>query len=399
MNQNNLTQEKITVNYQICKRCICDTTIPGIIFDNDSICNYCHAHDTLEKYYPLNEKGQQQFHKLVGEIKTKGRKQRYDCVIGVSGGTDSTYCLYLAKKYGLRPLAVHLDNSWNTETAISNINTTTDRLDIDLRIVKCDWEEFKELQIAFLRASISDVEIPTDVGIIATLYQVAAEVGVKYVFNGHSFRVEGLSPTGWTYMDGKYINSIYRKFTGKKLKHFPNLTISKLIYYSLFKGIKLIPFLSYFEYDKEKVKEQLESDLDWKYYGGHHFESVYTRWVITNLLQEKFGIDKRIVEFSAHVRSGQMTREKALASIKEPVLQDIEVTQKCLKQLGLTKKEYDRIMSTEPRTFLDYSSYFFLIRLFKIPIRIACSLNILPQIFYEKYFNWDYRALKTHYSS
>lgn len=383
----------------ICSRCISDTSIPGIRFDDKGVCNFCRAHDQLEKQFPLNEVGQQKLNQLVAKIKSKGRNKKHDCIIGVSGGTDSTYCLYMAKKLGLRPLAVHLDNGWDTDTAISNMEKAATKLDVDLKTITCDWEEYKDLQISFLKASVSDAEIPTDVGILCVLYRTAAEEGVRYVLNGHSFRVEGLSPTGWTYMDGRYINSVYRRFGNGKLKSFPNLTIADLFYYAFVKRIRVVPLLAYVDYRKEDAKKILEEEIGWTYYGGHHFESIYTRLVITNLLPKKFKIDKRIVEYSAYIRSGQMTREQALEAIKEPLPEDKDIAEYCRNKLELTAEQFDEILSSEPKTFLDYPTYYPMIRALRLPIRLACMFNFLPQIFYEKYFNWDHSALRSHYAS
>lgn len=384
-------------NQTICKRCICDISIPGIIFDDEGVCNFCRAHDQLEKEYPLNEAGKQKLNRLVEKIKAKGKNKKYDCVIGVSGGADSTYCLYTAKKLGLRPLAVHLDNHWDTDVAVNNIEKAVEALNIDLKTIKCDRNEFKDIQISFLKASVSDAEIPTDVAIISTLYKVAAEEGLHYVINGHSFRMEGLSPTGWTYMDGRYIQSVHKRFGNKKLESFQNLTISNLLYYIFIERIKVIPLLSYINYNKQDSKSLLEKELGWVDYGAHHFESIYTRFVITNLLPKKFKIDKRIVEYSAYIRSDQMSREQALEAIKEPLPQDNDIAKYCRNKLGLTSEEFERILTLKPRTFLDYPTNFQIIMWFKLPIKIACMLHILPRIFYEKYFNWDYRSLKRHY--
>ena len=381
-----------------CSRCISDTSIPGIQFDDRGICNFCKAHDELEKLYPLNEIGQKKLNHLLDKIRSKGKNKKYDCIVGVSGGTDSTYCLYLAKKFGLRPLAVHLDNGWDTEIAQDNIKKVTTKLGVELKTVSCNWEEFKDLQVSFLKASVSDAEIPTDIAIAGVLYRVAVEEGIHYVLNGHSFRAEGLSPTGWTYMDGKYIKSIFKRFGKTTLENFPNLTIYEMFYYTIIKRIRVVPLLAYINYSKEESKKILADELDWTYYGGHHFESIYTRFVITNLLLKKFKIDKRIVEYSAYVRSGHMTREQALEVIKEAIPEDKEIAEYCRDKLGFTAEEFEAIWSSEPRTFLDYPTYFPIIKMMGFPIKIACRLGLLPHIFYQKYFNWDYRALKTHYS-
>jgi N-acetyl sugar amidotransferase len=283
----------MTNNKKICSRCVLDTTVPDIRFDDKGICNYCKMHDELEKKYPLNELGEQNFKKLIEEIKAKGKNKEYDCVVGVSGGRDSTYTLYTAVKQGLRPLAVHFDNGWNSEIAVNNIKKATTKLNVDLHTVVADWEEFKDLQLSFLKASVPDAEIPTDYVIISVLYQMAAEINTDYILNGHSFRTEGMSPQGWTYMDGRYVKSVHRKFGKAELKSFPILSLSKLVFYAVIKRIKFIHLLEYMDYDQEQAGEVLKKELDWIYYGGHHHENIYTHFFQSYYCPQKFNIDKR----------------------------------------------------------------------------------------------------------
>jgi len=199
-------------NHRICSRCILGTTVPDIRFDEKGVCNYCKIHDKFEEKYPLNENGKEKLRELINKIKLKGKNKKYDCVVGISGGTDSTYCLYLIKKMGLRPLAVHLDNGWDSQIAVDNMKKAVEKLGVDLKTIKVDWEEFRDLQISFLKASVPDAEIPTDIAIYSILYRVAAELGVHFVLNGHSFRTEGTAPISWTYMDGKYLESVHKRF-------------------------------------------------------------------------------------------------------------------------------------------------------------------------------------------
>lgn len=376
----------MTDNKKICVRCVSDTSIPNIRFDNKGVCNFCKVHDKLEELYPLDEHGQQRLNQLIAKIKDKGENKKYDCVVGISGGTDSTYSLYMAKKLGLRPLAVHLNNTWNTDIAMENMKKTVTKLGVDFREIHCDWEEFKDLQISFLKASVPEAEIPTDVAIHAILHQVAAEEGIKYVLLGHSFRTEGIAPIGWTYMDGKYINSVQKMFGNTELKSFPNLTISSVFYYTFIKRIKVIPLLNYFKYSKEDARKILEKELDWTYYGGHHFESVYTHFIIVCLLWKKFKIDKRKINFSAHIRSGLMTREQALERLKEEPSVKEGIAGYCIERLGLTTKDFEDIMALPPKSFYDYPTYYPIISAFKFPIKIACKLNMFSPVLYEKFF-------------
>lgn len=371
---------------KICSRCILDTTVPDIHFDKDGVCNYCKIHDELEKAHPLTEEGERYFQSLINKIKQDGKGKEYDCVVGVSGGRDSTYTLYVAVEMGLRPLAVHFDNGWNSDLAVSNIKNVTDKLGVDLYTHVADWEEFKDLQISFLKASVSDAEVPTDYAILSVLYKVAHENGINYIFNGHSFRTEGVAPIGWTYMDGRYIRTIQRQFGTLPLTSFPIMSLTDLLYYTFVKRIQVINVPEYIEYEHEKVGRILESQVGWKYYGGHHHESLYTVFFQSYYLPQKFDIDKRKLEYSALIRSGQMTRKSALEEIKTPYPYDKEIVDYTISKLGLSKEEFNEIMAAKPRSFKDYPSYYPIIKSCGYPIKLACNLNLLPPIFYEKYF-------------
>ncbi|WP_292393425.1 N-acetyl sugar amidotransferase [Methanoculleus sp. UBA303] len=371
--------------YQICSRCVSDTTIPDIQFDGKGICNFCQIHDSLDKQFPLDGRGEQKLNQIVEKIQKDGQAQKYDCIVGISGGADSTFCLYMAKKLGLRPLAVHFDNGWNSEASVSNIKNAIRKLEIDLKWITADFEEFCDIQRSFLKASVPDAETPTDLAIHAVLHRTAAENGVKWIINGMNFRTEGIQPLKWSYTDGRYVRSVQEEYGRRPLVMYPNLTISDMINFSLFKGIKTVPLLAYMDYSKEETKDILKREVDWTDYGGHHFESFYTRFVITDILWNKFRIDKRKVQLSAAVRSGKLTRYEALEVLKAPPSGDPEVTGIVLGKIGVTEEEFGEILSLPPKTFLDYSTSYPLIRVLKWPIKLACSLNLIPRIFYEKY--------------
>ncbi|MDY6836316.1 MAG: N-acetyl sugar amidotransferase [Chloroflexota bacterium] len=374
-------------NYQICLRCVSDTSIPGIRFDANGVCNFCEAHDRMEQQFPLNVQGPSKLDQLVQEIKDRGRNKEYDCVVGVSGGRDSTYTLYTAVQNGLRPLAVHFDNGWNSEIAVSNIKAATSKLNIDLHTVVADWDEFRDLQKSFLLASVPDAEIPTDYVIISVLYQAAAEVGTRYILSGHSFRTEGIAPKGWTYMDGRYLKSVHHRFGNRRLTSFPILSLSGLLYYTLVKRIRYISLLAYTHYTHKEAQKVLEKELGWVYYGGHHHENVYTHFFQSYLCPHKFHVDKRKIEYSALVRSRQMTREFALQELHENphYPYDKEIVNYAITKLGLTKEEFNSIMSSSIKTFHDYPSYNPVIQASRIPIKVACTLHMLPPLVYEKY--------------
>jgi len=362
------------MEYKICSQCIMDTTVQDIKFDEEGVCNYCKLHDELERRYPLDDKTQQTLENIVDEIKKVGEGKKYDSILGVSGGTDSTYCLYVAKKLGLRPLAVHFDNGWNSEIAVRNIQNTTSKLDVDLQTYVVDWDEFKDLQIAFLKASTPDTEIVTDIAIKSTLYRVAAEEGIRYIINGVSFRTEGKVPPLWSHGDGRYIESVYKEFgPNHKLKSFPNFMMKDLIYYGFIKKIKFIRLLYYVDYNKEDVVKLLKKELDWESYGHKHYESVFTRFFQSYILPKKFNIDKRKVHYSALVRSGQIIRKDALAKMKDPPIDEEharEDKEYVMKKLELSEKQWDEIMSLPKKTFLDYPTYYPTIKKLKTPLKL-----------------------------
>jgi len=286
---------------------------------------------------------------------------------------------------GLRPLAVHFDNGWDSDIAVSNIKRITEKLNVDLNTHVADWEEFKDLQKAFLWASVSDAEVPTDYVILSVLYSAAKDNRVKYILNGHSFRTEGVAPIGWTYMDGRYIRGIQAKFGTKKITSFPIMSMSELLYYTFIKRIQVINVPEFIPYEHEKVNQVLEKELGWQYYGGHHHESVYTEFFQSYYLPKKFNIDKRKLEFSALIRSGQMEREAALQELIKPYQYNPEIVDYTVNKLDLSQEEFRQIMEEPPKSFKDYPSYFSAIRVCRSPIKIACNLSLLPHVFYEKY--------------
>ena len=359
-----------SINLSSCSRCLYDSSIPEIIFNEKGVCNFCITHDELEKQYPLNEIGQKKFERLIRKVKKSGYKKKYDCIIGISGGRDSTYTLYKSVQLGLRPLAVHFDNGWNSEIAVNNIQKVVKKYDIDLITIVADWEEFKDLQLSFLKASVSDAEIPTDVAFHGALIDVAAKEKLKYIFIGHSFRTEGIVPKGWTYMDGRYVSSVHKKFGKVKIKSFSNLTLLRFIYFNIIKQIKIIPFLNYMNYDKEIMGKEIEKIMDWVDYGGHHFENIYSKFFHYHFLPKKFGIDKRKLVLSAKIRSLKISKEEAVEELeKKPIEDDPELIKYTISKLGLTDYEYQKILQAPIKTFNDYPTYYNWITFFNNHVR------------------------------
>jgi N-acetyl sugar amidotransferase len=371
----------------LCTRCILDNSATDIWFNDQGVCKYCEIHDEMEKLHPLGPGSEGNLSTILNKIKEKGKNKTYDSIVGVSGGRDSTYTLLMAVKLGLRPLAVHFDNGWNSDISVKNIKKACDKLKVPLFTIVADWEEFKDLQVSFLKASTPDADVPTDYAIYSVLYDVANKEGVRYILNGHSFRTEGTSPVSWTYMDPLYVSDVHRRFGKiKRIRSFPHMTLLKLFWYSFIKGIREVRLMEYIDYRKNEVDEILQKELGWEYYGGHHHENLYTKFFQSYFLPTKFKIDKRKTELSALVRSGQISREEALNELQlSPYKYDEKTVEYARIKLDLTKSEFDEIINLPQKSHEDYKTYLPFIKFFRLPIRIATRLHILPHILFLKY--------------
>jgi N-acetyl sugar amidotransferase len=351
-------------NKKTCSMGVWDETVPGITFDEIGISNYCRLMEKLMEAYPRGERGLEFWKKLVSRISESGSGKCYDCVIGVSGGTDSSYLLWLAKEYGLRPLAVNLDNGWNSDISVKNIRKMTKALNIDLDTYVIDYEEIKDLLRTYMKAGLPWIDMPSDLAIKAVLYRIANREKIKYVLRGNDFRSEGTQPREWTYGDGKQLKYLHQKFGRIKLKTFPNYTLKDILFYSLVKGIKSIYPYYYLDYQKKTAQRFLKENFNWEYYGGHHFENLFTRFAISYWSYEKFGIDKRIITLSAQVMSGEIKRDEALNMLSSKPYSDSEkkiMLDYVLKKLDLTLEEFDQIMKSPNKSFYDYPSDYKLI--------------------------------------
>lgn len=343
-----------------CSKCIMRTEDdPLISFNNDGVCNHCQLYEQVSKQRIKSYANQQALSSLVNQIKKSGGK--YDCIIGLSGGVDSSYVAYLVKKLELNPLAVHLDNGWNSELAVKNIENIVSKLGIDLYTYVIDWEEFKDLQLAYLKASVVDIEALTDHAIVSVLYQQASKYGVKYILNGSNVTTEGVLPSSWVHYKNDLINirDIQKKFGTKKIKTFPTLGLLKAFYYKKIKGIKAISILNYITYNKFKAKETIIKELEWRDYGGKHYESIFTRFYQAYILPEKFNIDKRRSHLSTLVCSGQLTKQEASEEIKKPICDENTLKEDIayvIKKFGLKEEEFELIMNEKPIPHTQYKS-------------------------------------------
>lgn len=347
---------------KICSVGIWDESVPGITFDENGKSNYALLHEKLMEAYPRGKKGKQDWETLISEIKKHGRNKQYDCIIGISGGTDSCYLLHLAKENGLRPLAVNLDNGWNSDIAVKNIKKMTTALNIDLETYVVDYEEIKDLIKCYMKAGLPWIDMPTDLAIKSILYKMAAREGVKYILRGNDFRSEGSQPTAWTYGDGRQLNALHKKFGKVRLKTHPNYTLTNLLYFGIIRKIKSIYPFYYLDYNKNEAQKFLAEKYGWEYYGGHHYENIFTRFVMSYWLYEKFGIDKRKITLSAQVLSGEISRNKAVDEIaKLPYDKETEqsMIEYVCKKLDLKRQDFDVLFTSPNKSYKDYPSYSF----------------------------------------
>lgn len=387
-NKKNLSTEKYS-RMRICTRCISTEDTPGISFNEDGLCNYCQMHEEMEQEYPTGAEGKKILADIVVAIKKTGRGRKYDCVLGVSGGCDSSYLLYKLKEMGLRILAVHFDNTWNSDIATTNIYKVLKKLDIDLYTHVVDNKEYDDIYRSFLKASVKEIDAPTDIALITTLYQAASKNKVKYIIDGHSFRTEGIVPTGFVYMDGKYIDSVQRKFGTYKFKTYPNLWILHWFKWMMIDGVKRVRPIYYMDYDKEKTKKVLAEKFGWQWYGGHHMENRFTYFAVNYYMPVKFNADLRGPELSGLIRAGHITRDEAFKRLAEPKQIDKGIIELVQKRLGISDQELEKYMKAPNKTFRDYKTYKTFFENFKWLFWVLYKLNFVPQSFYIKYTSKD----------
>lgn len=366
-----------------CKRCILTSkNVKNITFDVDGICEYCRYYDKVVQNLGSETQKTLWIKNKIAEIKKSGEGQAYDCILGVSGGIDSSYLAYWAKENGLRPLIVHFDNGWNSELATENIRNICEKLNFELNTHVINWEEFKELQLSYIKAGVIDIEALTDHAIMTTIYKIAVKYRIKYTLNGFNFATEAIMPRGWVFdkADWENIKDIYQKFgNGKSIKSFPHLNFYKRLYYHLFLKLESIQVLNYIPYTKQMAKEIITSRFSWRDYGGKHYESVFTKFYQAYILPTRFKVDKRLAHLSSLICSGQITKEEALSEMNKPLYSVNDLKQEkeyVLKKLGMDEAEFDKLMSSPARKHEDFKTekiywnrYFRLIKILKLKFK------------------------------
>jgi N-acetyl sugar amidotransferase len=371
---------------QRCTRCIMsDRDDRRITFDAAGVCSHCHRYDRLLAARVVDPRiRESSLDQLVAAMRRAGRGRDYDCVVGVSGGVDSMYTLWLACSLGLRPLAVHLDNGWNSTLAVANIERAIRRLEVDLSTLVLDWEEFRDLQVAFLKASTPDAEVPTDHAISALLWRTARKHGIRYILSGMNFATESISVPEWSYghSDWTYIRDVHRRFGTCRLSSYPHFSLPELLWTNGIARVRIVSLLNYIDYRRHAAIDTLATQTGWVSYGGKHHESVYTRWFQGRLLPTKFGIDKRVGHFSDLINSKQMERQSALALLQEPPYpmadqhRDDEYVQ---SKLMLSDTDFAAIWSDPVRSFRDFRNQYQMVQVFRHTVNRLRSMGLYPR--------------------
>lgn len=373
--------------YQICSNCIMDTSDSTLTFDERGWCDYCrNFHANIAPNWHPGECGIREIMPTIEKIKREGQGREHDCLIGISGGLDSSYVAYVAKeKFGLRPLMFHCDAGWNSDLGVSNIQKIIEGLNLDLVTEVINWEEMKDLQRAFFLSQVPFVDTPQDLGLFSAIYNFAAKNGFKYVITGGNNSTECVRESlEWTYFstDMRHVRDIHRRFGTRSLDTFPVCDILKYrIYYRWVKGVRVIKLLDSVPYIKKQAIKELSEKFGWQPYPQKHYESRFTRFYESYWTPKKFGYDKRRAYMSSEILTGQMTRDEALERISKPELDEATMAQEfeyVATKLGWTVDEFREIFNGENRTFRDYKNNMFLITL---GARISNLLGIDNRVF------------------
>lgn len=347
------------MTYQICSKTVMDTSDPSIVFDTEGVCQYWHNYQITSTQI-RRKVAATPLETLVAQIKAEGKGKPYDCLIGVSGGIDSSFVAYHCHRLGLRPLAVHFDGGWDSDISAHNLKVTTTDLGferIDLRVAE---DEINDLLIAYLRSSVIDIGVYADHAILATMYNLARKYRIKYVVSGANTQTEFINPKAWVAnkLDTINLRYIHRKFgKGVPLRTYPTCSFLKYIYYKSINDMEFINLIDWFDFREDEVKDMLARELDWHPYARKHGEVVFTKFYQNYILPTKFGIDKRRMHLSSLICAGQMTRDEALTKLEEPLYGEEELCEdraKVLAKLGLTDAEFDEIMALPPRSNDDF---------------------------------------------
>lgn len=350
---------------QVCSNCVMDTTDSNITFDDQGVCDHCNDfYQNVEPNWHTDDRGHKELESIVAKIKMEGKGKDFDCIMGMSGGADSSYLLHMAvKEYGLRPLVFHVDGGWNSELAVNNINVMIDKLGLDLYTEVINWEEMKDFQLTYFKSGLSNIDVPQDHAFVATLYNFAEKHKIKYILNGGNISTECVrNPLEWLYYgtDMAQIKDIRKKFGTRELKTYPFSSVLRhKIYLRYIRGVEVIKPLNYMPYIKEEAMQFLLDEYGWRPYPQKHFESRFTRFYEGYWLPKKFGYDTRKVQYSSLILTKQMTREDALEKLKKPAIDEEQARldfKYIATKLGITIDELQSYMDAPNKSYKDYKN-------------------------------------------
>ncbi len=351
--------------YQTCSHCVMDTSDSQIVFDDAGVCDHClgFKRDVLPNWHP-DEKGAAMFREMVARIKASGQGKPFDCIMGMSGGLDSSYLLHLAvSEFGLRPLVFHVDGGWNTDIAVNNIQVLVDKLGLDLYTEVINWEEMRDFQLAFFKSGVPHLDIPQDHAFVATLYHFAHKHGIKYILNGGNYATECVrNPLEWLYYgtDMAQLRDIHRRFGSIPLRTYPFSSILfHKVYLRYIRGVQVVKPLNLLPYTKEHASKTLAETYGWRPYPQKHFESRFTRFYEGYWLPTRFGYDTRRVQYSSLILTGQMTREDALERLKKPAYDPATIDEDfeyIATKLGISVAELRGYHEMPLKTYRDYKN-------------------------------------------
>ncbi len=348
----------------VCSTCLMDTSDPLITFNNQGICSYCQDFKLFRsKHWYRGEEGKKKLDDLTQTIKREGKNKEYDCLIGLSGGVDSSYVALLAKETGLRPLCVHVDAGWNSELAVKNIENIVKKLNFDLYTYVVDWEEMRDLQLAFLKAGLPNQDIPQDDAFVGAVYKVLREKKIKYLLSGGNIASENTLPSSWGFpaFDLRHLKAVHKLFGTKKLRTYPAISFFKIFWHILIaKNVKVVRPLNFIDYNKENAMRELQEKLGWRPYEAKHCESTFTKFFQRYYLPTKFGFDKRKAHLSSLIIAGQLSREEALIEMKKPLYDSTQLKEDKIyvsKKLGISLEEFERLIKAPNRSHAEYPSY------------------------------------------
>lgn len=368
--------------YQVCSNCVMDTSDAYITFGEDGVCDHCRDFkDVVKPNWQTDDVGRAQLNKILDKIKSAGKNKEYDCILGLSGGVDSSYMLHLAiKEFGLRPLVFHVDGGWNSELAVHNINVMIDKLDLDLFTEVINWEEMKDFQRAFFKSGVPHLDIPQDHAFIATLYNFADKHGIKYILNGGNISTECVQyPLYWLYYgtDMMQIDDIRKRFGSIEMESYPFSSVLRhKVYLKFLKGVNVVKPLNYMPFIKQDAIDLLESEYGWKPYPQKHFESRFTKFFEGYWLPTRFGFDTRRVQYSSLILTGQMTRDEALDKLKFPAYNPDSIDDEfnyIASKLDISSAELREYHSMPKKFFWDYANQE---SLFKIGAKILNTIGL-----------------------